>query len=261
MIDQPVSVERHDAVVTITLNRPERRNALTAEMKGDLLGAVTSAGNDAGVRAVVLAAAGPAFCVGQDLGEHARSLEGEPESAFNTVRDHYSPIIRTLMTMPKPVVAAVEGTCVGAGLGLALACDIRVFGAGVQVATAFASIGLTFDSGLSWTLPREVGEARARDLMLRGRRFDIEQGVAWGICADVVDPAMVLITARAIAAELAHGPTVAYGESKRLLALTGTLDEVLAAEADGQTRCGATRDHQAAVAAFLAREKTYFVGA
>lgn len=260
MTDQPVAVDRQDAVVTVTLNRPERRNALTADMKAALLEAVTAAGDDGDVRAVVLAAAGPAFCVGQDLGEHARSLEGEPARAFDTVRDHYSPVIRTLMTMPKPVVAAVSGTCVGAGLGLALACDVRVFAAGVRLATAFTGIGLTFDSGLSWTLQREVGESRARELMLRGRTFDIEQAVAWGMCGDVVDPAAVLPTARATAAELAQGPTVAYAETKRLLTAACALDDALAAEADGQTRCGSTQDHRVAVTAFLAREKPQFIG-
>ncbi|HKP40524.1 enoyl-CoA hydratase/isomerase family protein [Mycobacterium sp.] len=263
MTEQPVVVERDGAVVTITMNRPERRNALTADLKAELLRALMEAGDDTGVRAVVLAAAGPAFCVGQDLGEHARSLADDAKSAFDTVREHYSPIIQALMTMSKPVVAAVSGTCVGAGLGIALACDLRVFASGVKLATAFTGIGLTFDSGLSYTLPRAVGESRARDLMLRGRTFEVEQAVAWGVSGEVVDSADVLTTAQAIAADLAQGPTVAFAETKQLLisSASGTLRDALDAEAQAQTRCGVTQDHQSAVSAFLAREKPHFVGA
>lgn len=263
MTEQPVIVDRDGAVVTITMNRPQRRNALTADLKAELLKAVTAAGDDTSVRAVVLAAAGPAFCVGQDLGEHARSLADDAKCAFDTVREHYSPIIHALMTMPKPTVAAVSGTCVGAGLGLALACDLRVFASRVKLATAFTGIGLTFDSGLSYTLPRAVGESRARDLMLRGQTFEVEQAVAWGISGEVGDPADVLTRAQAIAAELAQGPTVAFAETKQLLiaSLSGTLRDALSAEAQAQTRCGLTQDHRLAVSAFLAREKPHFIGA
>lgn len=263
MTEQPVVVDRDGAVVTITMNRPERRNALTADLKAELLRAVTAAGDDSGVRAVVLAAAGPAFCVGQDLGEHARGLAADAKGAFDTVRDHYSPLIQALMTMSKPVVAAVSGTCVGAGLGLALACDLRVFASGVKLGTAFTAIGLTFDSGLSYTLPRAVGESRAGDLMLRGRTFEVEQAVTWGVSGEIVDPADVLTTAQAIAGDLAQGPTVAFAETKQLLmsSALGTLRDALEAEAQAQTRCGMTQDHRSAVSAFLAREKPHFVGA
>jgi len=137
---EPVLVERHDAVATVTINRPERRNSLNAAVKDALRDALAEVGADTGVRAVVLTGAGDHFCVGQDLKEHADGLAGGAEQAFATVAEHYAPIVHSLATMPKPVVAAVEGSCVGAGLGFALACDLRVVASNAVLATAFSSI-------------------------------------------------------------------------------------------------------------------------
>lgn len=262
MTDAPVSIERDRAVATVTLARPDRRNALTRELKTALRDALQEVAADASVRAVVLTGAGSAFCVGQDLAEHAATLEADPASAFDTVAEHYSPIVTAIATMPKPVVAAVNGTCVGAGLGFALACDLRVFAAGATLGTAFSAIGLTCDSGLASTLPRAVGEARARELVLLGRNFTPEEAVGWGIAGQIVPPDEVAAAAAELAVRLAAGPTVAYAESKRLLAgaFDRTLAATLAAEGAGQTRCGATRDHAGAVAAFLKRERPTFAG-
>ncbi len=262
MTDPVVLVDRTDAVATVTLNSPDRRNALTRELKAALVAALEDVATDDGVRAVVLTGSGSAFCVGQDLGEHAAALEADPATAFDTVVEHYSPIVTALATMPKPVIAAVNGTCVGAGLGFALACDLRVFAAGATLGTAFSAIGLTCDSGLASTLPRAVGEARARELVLLGRNFTPEEGVAWGIAGQVVPAEEVAATAATIAAKLAAGPTLAYAESKRLLAvgLDRTLADTLGEEAVGQARCGASEDHIAAVTAFLDRGRPTFSG-
>ena len=176
MTEQSVRVDRTAAVATITLTAA----ALTNDTKVALRDAIADVANDATVRAAVLAGSGKAFCVGQDLGEHSAGLVDGAEDAFATVREHYSPIVRDLLTMPKPVIAAVGGACVGAGLGLALACDYRVFAAGTKLGTAFTGIGLTFDSGLSFTLPRAVGDARAKQLILFGDVFTAEDGIAWG---------------------------------------------------------------------------------
>src|SRR5690606_36363659 len=153
MTDAPVVTDRADAVATITLDDPGHRNALTRAAKEALRDAVAAAAADSRVRVVVLTGTARAFCLGQDLAEHAAALADGAEAAFATVREHYSPVVRDLLTMPKPVIAAVGGTCVGAGLGLALACDHRVFAEGVTLGAAFAGIGLTFDTGLSLTLP------------------------------------------------------------------------------------------------------------
>lgn len=259
----PVLVERRDAVATVTINRPERRNALNVAVKDALREGLAQVAADLDVRAVVLTGAGDHFCAGQDLEEHADALTAEgAASAFSTVADHYAPIVRTLATMPKPVIAAVEGSCVGAGLGFALACDLRVIASNATLATAFSSIGLTCDSGLSYTLPRSVGEARARRLVLLAEPFTSAQALAWGIDHDVSDPGATLIAAMRLAERLAAGPTAAYAESKHLLTDTWShdLDATLVAESAAQTRAGSTDDHAAAVTAFLSKQRPVFTG-
>lgn len=258
-----VVVEREDAVAIVTLNMPSRRNALTRELKESLLGALREVSEDGSVRAVVLTGAGDkAFCVGQDLGEHAEALRADAATAFGTVQQHYNPVLRTLVGMPQPTVAAINGACVGAGLGFALACDLRVAAAGVSFATAFTAIGLTADSGLSTTLVHALGASRATELMLLGEPFTAERAAEWGLVREVVAAEDIRETAVSLARKLAAGPTRAYAEVKAALRLgaTATLDEVLDAEAAAQARLGVTRDHQAAVQAFLAKERPTFEG-
>ncbi|GAB2952301.1 enoyl-CoA hydratase/isomerase family protein [Nonomuraea fastidiosa] len=257
-----VLVERDGAVAAVTLNRPERRNALDAKTKLELRHALEEIAADASVRAVLLSGAGGAFCAGQDLAEHAAALRDDPGHAFDTVEEDYAPIVRLLATMAKPVVAAVGGTCVGAGLALALACDLRVFAENAVLGTAFCSIGLTCDSGLSATLTRSVGESRARELVLLAETFTPRQAVEWGIAGRVVPPEELATTARELAGRLAAGPTAAYAESKRLIADAWGRDlgATLAAEARAQARLGRTADHAAAVEAFLNKRRPAFEG-
>jgi 2-(1,2-epoxy-1,2-dihydrophenyl)acetyl-CoA isomerase len=217
------------------------------------------------VRAVVITGAGRAFCAGQDLAEHAAAVERDPASAFATIEQHYTPLVTALATMPKPVLAAINGTCVGAGLGLALAADLRIAAAGARLATAFTAIGLTCDSGLSASLVRAVGASRASELILLGEPFTAEQAAAWGIVSTLVDSADDAAFADAtaeLAARLAAGPTLAYAASKQLIAaaVRPPLAEVLAAEAAAQQRLGRTRDHVDAVTAFLDKRQPTFGG-
>jgi 2-(1,2-epoxy-1,2-dihydrophenyl)acetyl-CoA isomerase len=255
--------EKDPAVGVVQLNRPRQRNALTLELKKSLLESLRSVAEDPEVRAVVLAGSGKAFSVGQDLGEHAQALRDDAGSAFDTIEAHYNPIVRTLATMPKPVVAAINGAAVGAGLGFALACDLRVAADSASFATAFAAIGLTADSGLSASLVHSVGASRARELMLLGEPFGAEQAGQWGLVRAVVPAAQVMDVALELARRLAEGPTAAYAEIKKGLAIgaVSPLEAVLAAEGAGQARLGLTGDHQAAVAAFLAKQRPRFEGA
>jgi 2-(1,2-epoxy-1,2-dihydrophenyl)acetyl-CoA isomerase len=259
----PVLIERSDAVAMVTINRPARRNSLDAETKNALRDALLDVGESPSVRVVVLAGAGDHFCGGQDLKEHAdiRRTDG-PQRAFTTVEEHYAPIVHQLATMPKPVIAAVEGNCVGAGLGFALACDLRVFASNATLMTAFSSIGLTCDSGLSHTLPRAVGEARAKELILLAKPFKVSDALAWGITAEVVDPHQAVAAATRLAQQLASGPTVAYAQSKQLVADSWSrdLDATLAAEGRAQTAAGSTADRAAAVEAFLNKKQPVFSG-
>jgi 2-(1,2-epoxy-1,2-dihydrophenyl)acetyl-CoA isomerase len=258
----PVLVERVEAVARVVMDRPASRNALDVSMKSALLNALAEVADDASVRAVILTGAGDAFCVGQDLGEHAQALTADAATAFETVGRHYAPIVTTIATMPKPVIAAVNGSCVGAGLGFALACDLKVWSAQAVLATAFTGIGLTCDSGLSATLARSIGESRAKELVLLGTRFTADEAVTWGLGGQVVAAGAVATTATELAQRLASGPTTAYAESKRLIAaaLSRSLPDTLDDEAGAQARCGLTDDHRAAVGAFLSKQRPTFVG-
>jgi 2-(1,2-epoxy-1,2-dihydrophenyl)acetyl-CoA isomerase len=253
-----VTVARDGAVATVILPGP----ALSLAVKESLLEALTDVAADDTVRAVVLTGSGRAFCVGQDLAEHAGALDRDPATALDTVQEHYNPIVTTLVTMPKPVVAGVNGTCVGAGLGFVLACDFAVVAESAVLGTAFTGIGLTCDSGLSVTLPAAVGMARARALLLRPTTFSASQAVSWGLAFELVPADEVQAAAGALAADLAAGPTAAYAETKRLLADGGSrpLTDSLAAECAAQQRLGTTADHGNAVRAFLAKQRPAFVG-
>lgn len=248
-----------DAVATITLDRPEAMNSLTAATKQALHDALRKAAHDRGVRAVLLTGSGRAFCAGQDLREHADNLEAGRGLA-NTVRAHYNPIVELISTMPKPVVAAVNGVAAGAGASLAFACDLRVASERAKFALAFAGIGLAPDSGASWTLQRLVGQGRAAELMLLGEPLDAARALELGLVTRVVPAEDVMKTATDLAVRLAQGPTLAYGATKRALAYAAThaLADSLAMEADLQDQCVATQDHLNATRAFLAKEQPTF---
>ena len=250
------------AVATITLNRPEGMNALTVEAKVALLEAVRSVAQDQAVRAVVLTGTGRAFCVGQDLREHAELLSSGDGAPLSTVRDHFNPLITLIARMDKPVIAAINGTAAGAGLGIACACDFRIGAAGSRYTTAFAGIGLTADSGLSWTLPRLVGSGRAAALLLLAEAFTTEQAFEMGLLNAVLPPEQVLPASVELAVRLAGGPTAAYACLKQSLAYAGssTLEQALAKEDELQTVAGASQDHAAAVAAFLTKQPPVFTG-
>src|SRR5262249_6526165 len=146
---------------TVTLNRPDALNSLTVELKEALSDAMAELSADETVRAVVLTGAGRAFCAGQDLREHARLLEAGDPSPLHTVSMHFNPIIRGLMSLPKPVIAAVNGMAAGAGASLTFGCDFRIASHQASFLLAFANVGLGLDTGASWTLPRLIGHARA----------------------------------------------------------------------------------------------------
>lgn len=249
-------------VATITLARPAASNALDRITKIDLLQALSTAADDDSVRAVALLALGKNFCVGQDLAEHVAALKADPAHAMATVREHYNPIVTALHALTVPVVAGVNGACVGAGFGLALAADIRIAGTRTKFGTAFTGIGLAADTGLSASLTRLVGASRATALFLLGDTIDAATAHTWGLVHQVVDDDAIADTTRALANCLANGPTAAYRAVKALIATNAgaPLDQVLDAEATAQEHLGATVDHAAAVEAFLAKKTPAFIG-
>jgi 2-(1,2-epoxy-1,2-dihydrophenyl)acetyl-CoA isomerase len=237
-------------------------NALTVDLKEALRDTLAALESDRSCRAIVLAGAGTAFCVGQDLREHAAVL-ARGVTDLDTVRAHYNPIAQRLANMPKPVVAAVRGMAAGAGASLSLLADFRIGGPKTAFLMAFANVGLAGDTGVSWSLPRIVGHARALELLLLAEPVRSADAVRMGLLSRLVeDDEQVLPTAQELAARLAAGPTVAYGAIKRELSIgdAGTLSDALAAEAQAQTICGATADHRNAVDAFVAKEKPRFEG-
>ena len=255
-------VDRSEAVVTLTLNRPAAMNALDVDLKEALRDTLAALETDRSCRAIVLAGAGRGFCVGQDLREHAEQLRSG-RTELDTVRQHYNPIAQRLASMPKPVVAAVGGMAAGAGASLALLADFRVGGPSTKFLMAFANVGLAGDTGVSWSLPRIVGHARALELLLLAEPVDAATADRYGLLSRLVDADdQVLPAARELAARLAAGPTVAYGAIKRELSVgdAGTLSDALAAEAQAQAICGGTDDHRAAVSSFLAKQKPVFDG-
>jgi 2-(1,2-epoxy-1,2-dihydrophenyl)acetyl-CoA isomerase len=249
------------AVATITINRPAARNALTAETKAALLDALRAASGDAAVRAVVLTGAGPAFCSGQDLREHAELLAAGA-APLDTVRRHYNPIIATVAGMPKPVVAALPGVAAGAGASLAFACDFRIAAASASFLMAFARVGLGADSGASWTLPRLVGMARAAELLMLAEPIGSAAALGLGLLTMVVPDEELPAAAATFSARLAAGPTLAYAAIKEslLYASSHGLTESLEKESDLQVRLGGSADHRAATEAFLQKETPVYRG-
>lgn len=262
MSDQ-VLVELSGAVATVTLKRAEQMNSLDLEAKEALLAAVRSVGADPEVRAVVLTGTGRGFCVGQDLREFVALRAGHtPAEVFSTVEEHYSPISHALATMPKPVIAAVNGAAAGAGFSLALAADLRIASEKASFTPAFGAIGLSPDTGMSWYLPRIVGAAKAAELLLLGTTLRAPEALALGIVTQVVPAEELAAAAAELAARLAAGPTLAYGNVRRLLAYSAdhSLSESLALEHELIVAAGGTEDHADSVEAFLAKRTPTFRG-
>jgi 2-(1,2-epoxy-1,2-dihydrophenyl)acetyl-CoA isomerase len=232
--------------------------------KEALLGALRSVAQDETVRCVVLTGTGRAFCVGQDLKEHVQLMEQEQDGfdLGSTVTEHYNPIVELLATMDKPVIAAVNGVAAGAGASFAFAADLRVLAESAGFNMAFTGIALSCDSGASFALPRLVGTARAKELLLRPRTLSAEEALELGLATEVVADDALEGHVQTLAATLAAGPTKAYGAVRRAVAYSAghPLSEALAHEAELMNSTGASADHRAAVAAFLAKEKPVFEG-
>jgi 2-(1,2-epoxy-1,2-dihydrophenyl)acetyl-CoA isomerase len=258
-VPESVQYELAEGVATITLARPDAMNSLTVETKTELREAVERARDDTAVRAVVLTGSGRAFCAGQDLREHAANLDAGLGLA-GTLEDHYSPIVLALSRMPKPVVAAVNGVAAGAGFSLTLACDLRIASEKASFATAFTSIGLAPDSGMSWTLQQLVGRAKTLELLLLAEPVRAAEALELGLVNRVVPPEKLDAAARELAVRLAAGPTLAYGAVKAAVEFAAATDlgGALVKEAELQKACAATADHANATQAFLKKERPVF---
>ena len=260
---QPVLYDVADGVATITLNRPDAMNSLDVATKVALRDEVLDAASDDAVRCVVLTGTGRAFSVGQDLKEHVTILkEGTSDELFRTVPEHYNPTVTAIATMPKPVVAAVNGVAAGAGASLAFACDFRVLADTAGFNLAFAGIALSCDTGSSWTLPRLVGRAKAMELLYFPRTIKSAEALELGLATRVVPADGLAEEVATLATRLAEGPTLSYGAIRRsvLHSEGGDFESALAFEAEMMALTGATQDHRNAVDAFVAKQKPVFEG-
>lgn len=250
------------AVATITLARPDKLNAFTDRMHGELAAAldeVESGARERRLRALLITGAGRGFCAGQDLSQREGATGAD---LGDTLTRLYNPLIRRLRALELPVVAAVNGVAAGAGMSLALAADIVVAARSAQFICAFARIGLAPDAGASWMLPRLIGPARAAAVALLAEPIPAERAEAWGLIWKTVDDAALMAEATAIAQRLATGPTVALVRIKRALELAhgNTLDGQLELEAMNQAELGDGADYREGVAAFLAKRSPRFTG-
>jgi 2-(1,2-epoxy-1,2-dihydrophenyl)acetyl-CoA isomerase len=255
---EPVQVTRDGAVATLTLNRPEAMNSLDTATKEALLAALLGLADDTGVRCVVITGSGRAFCVGQDLREHSELLATRPlDEVWATVDRHYGPIASAIATMDKPVIAAVNGVAAGAGMSIALACDLRIAADTASFNTAFTGVALSCDTGSSWFLPRLVGPAKALELLLMPRSVKSAEALELGLVSSVAPAADLAAEAAALAGRLAQGPTLAYAAVKQSVAYAAThsLDEALAFESRRMAETGGSDDHRNAVQSFLAKEQ------
>jgi len=260
---QTILFDQREGVATITLNRPEVLNACNRQLMEELAAALKTCERDPAIRCVLLTGAGRAFCSGQDLrvlGELAGE-QGRPPVAEH-LRRLYNPVILRMREMEKPILAAVNGVAAGAGMSLALACDLRIAAESATFIQAFVRIGLVPDTGSTYFLARIVGLGRAFELAVSGRRVSAQEALELGLVNRVVPDDRLAEEAMAWAQELAQGPTRAIGLTKRALnrALLLDVDEMLDYEAQLQQIAAGTADSAEGIRAFLEKRRPSFVG-
>ncbi|MES2138028.1 MAG: 2-(1,2-epoxy-1,2-dihydrophenyl)acetyl-CoA isomerase PaaG [Pseudomonadota bacterium] len=255
---ETIQLDRTGAIARLTLNRPDRLNSFTAKMHDEVRDAL---GSIEGSRVLVLTGAGRGFCAGQDLNDRAVA-PGEAVDLGETVTQSWNPLIRTLTSLPQPVIARVNGVAAGAGANIALACDIVVAAKSAKFIQSFSAIGLIPDSGGTWVLPRLVGQARALGLALTGEPLPAEKAEQWGMIWKSVDDEALDDEVDSIAGKLASLPPLGLSAIKDMIRSTWqySLDEDLQRQAGAMRRLGFTEDYREGVAAFLEKRTPNFTG-
>ena len=259
---ETVELKVADRVAWVILNRPEALNAWTRQLGEDMRTALDQAAEDSEVRAIVFTGAGRAFSSGADLRERSQEDSGAPD-VRDRLRSVYNPLILGVRTVPKPVIAAVNGPAVGIGCSLALACDLIVASESAFFLLAFVNIGLGLDGGASLTLPARVGHARAFEMAYLGERLPASQALEWGLVNRVVPDSELEAAVGALAAKLAAGPPGSYANIKRTInsPVYDGLEQLLDLEAVLQQERGESKDFIEGVMAFVQKRKAEFTGA
>ncbi|CAO3404583.1 2-(1,2-epoxy-1,2-dihydrophenyl)acetyl-CoA isomerase PaaG [Azospirillum palustre] len=260
--EKTILLDIADGVATITLNRPDRLNSFTAAMHEELREAIAEVRDDKSVRCLLLTGAGRGFCAGQDLSDRAVAPGAQGPDLGVSIETNYNPLIRSLRSLPMPVVCAVNGVAAGAGANIALACDIVLAARSASFIQAFCKIGLIPDSGGTWTLPRLVGHARAMGLAMLGDKVPAEQAEAWGMIWKAVDDDTLMAEAGALARHLATQPTRGLAFIKQALNASSAndLDTQLDLERDLQREAGRSHDYREGVSAFVEKRAPKFEG-
>ena len=255
-----VSVEA--GVETITLNRPDKLNALNPEMHKLLRAALERAQDEPAIRAILLTGAGRGFCTGQDLSERDTSPGAAPIDLSVSLGSNYNPLVRRMRELPKPIVCAVNGVAAGAGANIALACDIVIAARSASFIQAFSKLGLVPDAGGTYFLPRLIGTARAMGIALLAEKMSAEQAEQWGLIWKAVDDARLADEANNLARTLASGPTKGYGLLKKAMYASpgNSLDAQLDLERDLQREAGFSEDYREGVTAFKEKRTPRFKG-
>jgi 2-(1,2-epoxy-1,2-dihydrophenyl)acetyl-CoA isomerase len=258
---ETVLYEKDDGAATISLNRPEKLNAFDATMHDELYRALDSVAEDEEIRCVVLRGEGRGFSAGADLAQIVKEADGDPDLG-EYLRDTYSRLVKRMVRIEKPIIAALHGPVYGAGVGLALACDLRIAAENTKFSVAFIKIGLMPDAGVTFLLPRVVGLGRAMEMSMLGDVVDAEEALRIGLLNKVVAEDSLPQEARTLAEHLAAMPTLALGRIKRALyaSFETDLETALEREAEGQTFCGYTQDHKEGVTAFFEKREPKFTG-
>ena len=256
-----VLVETHGDWLQITLNRPDKLNCLNRSMHLALRAALQQA-HDQAARAVLITGAGRGFCAGQDLGDRRPGTSDWPPDLQQTLNDYFNPNIKLITGLPAPVICAVNGVAAGAGMSIALACDMVLAADSASFIQSFSKIGLVPDAGSSWILPRRVGMARAMGLALTATPLSAADAEAWGLIWKRYEDDALLQAARDMAEQFASGPTAAFGSTKMLMqrAATADIETQLDHEARAQKLCATSPDYTEGVQAFLDKRAPRFTG-
>jgi 2-(1,2-epoxy-1,2-dihydrophenyl)acetyl-CoA isomerase len=262
MANQCILFDLTDGVARITLNRPDRLNSFNVAMHAEVRDALQRVRDDADCRVLVLTGAGRGFCAGQDLGDRAVAPAGAATDLGESIELRYKPLVLALRSLPKPVIAAVNGVAAGAGANIALACDLVIAARSASFIQSFSKLGLVPDSGGTWSLPRLVGQARAIGLAFLGDKLSAEQAAQWGLIWRCVDDAELPTVVDQLARQLAVAPTRGLARTKDAIYSAGqrTLEEQLDIERDYQRELGFSADYAEGVAAFMEKRAPKFTG-